>query len=259
MALLAGLLLATGGPGQALAAISPPCVPAPISFGFAPPLDQRLRLDVQSMRPLSDGREQQFSQQYRLIFSAAPRGFRLRATLLHSGSDNPGRIGGTVADILAPLVGKEADYRLSADGRTILLQNGEALWAAVAADLLAAGARSDRAEGQQMGALLGALPLAQREAMLMADIRQLLRFAGRDWSGGYALAPQPDTPDCTIVSLVERGANDAQAAPFVGQRHWRVDARTGLVQHFREARWLRATGEAPLQPAVEASWTLRSE
>lgn len=253
LALVAAAAAAVAAP-PARAQLAPPiCPPAPRQIGFAPPLDVPLRLDISSERPLSDGKTLHFQSRYRLVFSAAGRGFGLRATLLRSGTDGRDAVAAPVAEMLAPLVGKQAEYLIGADGQTMVLQNGDALWQAVADDLVALSARSPVAEGRQVGAAISALPPAQREALLMADIRQMLRFAGRDWSDRFAARPDHDNRDCGLVSLVERTVDDGSRV--LEQSQWQVDARTGLVRLHREERWLR---RGDTTPPVLASRALRS-
>jgi hypothetical protein len=243
-----------------MAQTAPPlCPPAPAVIGFAPPLGQPLRLEVRSDRPLRDGRAQQFHLIYRLTFTAAPRGFRLRATLLRAGADEARAVADTVRDLLAPLVGKEADYRLSADGQALVLQNGAELWAAVEADLLAISARAPATEGRQVGAIIRALPYAEREALLMADIRAMLRFAGRRWAEDFAVQPDWDNQDCQLLLMEERVGDSAAADPTLDRRQWQVDARTGLVRSFSEQRWLQMGGGGEPRLVAQGRWTLRPE
>lgn len=207
-----------------------------------------MRLRVTTARPLSNGSIAEYTAEYRLQFHAEGRGQRLLMTLVRLDSGQGQAGGSALTMMLGPMVGRPVAFLVSGDGARVLLQDGDALWAALADKLAAETARAPVSEAQQLGGLLLSLPPVQREAMLAADVRHMLRFAGRDWPNAPAAAPPADTSDCGLLTLVER--DGGPGAGLISERRWQVDALTGLVRHQREERWMRSQADSPPQLAA---------
>jgi hypothetical protein len=242
MSLLAAL--ATIGSAAPPAARLTACPPPPATLAFAPPLDRPLRLEVRTERPIKTGGVAQFQTIYGLQFTREDRGYRLTVTLMKIGSSPHGQAGGAMAAILAPMLNRPVEYSVGTDGATLIMRDGDKFWQAVADDIRRHAQQSPVPEGRAMGQLLHALPPAQREAALSADIRQMLRFAGRDWTGSYDRAPETDVPPCTFARFVSQPYKDGSGPAFSVQHRWDVELATGLVRQHREQHWLRE-GAAP--------------
>lgn len=147
--------------------------------------------------------------------------------------------------ILGPLVGRPVSYRVGADGQMLWLKNGDALWRAIEQDLSAAAKRAGPGDGQSVDALLTQLTPLQREDLLSADIRQMLRFAGRDWTAEYMVAdPATVVANCDQIALIGKAAPLPAAALIESRRHWQVDRATGLVRQYDDDQWLRRGQES---------------
>lgn len=145
-----------------------------------------------------------------------------------------------MAAMLAPMVGRHVDYLIGADGQNLLLDNGDALWAAIERDMVNQTHGSDRAEAQQIAGLLTRLPQDQRAQLLSADLRHMLRFAGQGWSADYQPHRDPAASDCNLFALAQQDAPGAIRA----DRRWRVDRQTGLVREQVEEFWQSVEGQA---------------
>ena len=264
------LLLAAATPAATPAAdparviLTPSLCPAtPATLPFTPPLDQPLQLEVATTRPASHGPAAQFSMVYRLQFRAEGRGYRLTAVLARLGTGDTAAMHHSMAAILQPLVGRPIEFLVGANGQTLLLQDGERLWQSVADGMLvaaaAAGAGAGGSDARRVGALLTALPLSEREALLGADIRQILRFAGRDWSTEFVHAPATANYDCGLLMLTERSSAARPDTPIVHQRQWQVDARSGLVRMQIDEQWLRNDNNSAPVRAMRTQRTLTAE
>jgi hypothetical protein len=236
-----------------------PCAPAPHILPFAPPQGQPLRLLVTTERPGRDAVLGRYTMEYRLLFRPEGRGQRLTATLVRLDLANASGAGGAIQAMLGPLAGRPVEYLVSGDGKSLLMQDSDQLWQDVTADIAASAARAPTAEARQVGAILTALPPAEREAMLSADIRQLLRFAGRDWTRSYAQAAGGGDADCTLLTLIEPVSAAAPPSGIATERRWQVDRATGLVRLQSEVRWPPSANGAAREPAVRTVRILSSE
>lgn len=244
------------GPAVGMPTSTHACAGAvPEQIAFAPPLGQALILDVDTVRAGRGGHDHQFRSRYRLEFASAGRGFRLTATLVETGSGAAGKSGDAAQLLLAPLVGRPVDFLIGADSSTLVLQDGDKIWREVGNAITNKAAAAPVAEGRAVGALLSTLPPAERDAMLSADIRQMLRFAGRNWAEGGALVAKHDASDCETLIVTGSDPTAKKDGPFLVHNHWRVNRTTGLVMEQVEERWVRNdSGEA----AAKAAHTRRS-
>jgi hypothetical protein len=222
----------------------PRCAPLPARIAFAPPLDRPLRLEVETHRPASEGASHGFTIRYALRFSAAPRGYTLTMTMVSVDGDTGQRSARAATQLLAPLVGKQVIYRVGADDGQLILQNGDAVWAAVGADLVTRAAKAPVEEARAVGQALQSLPAAQRDALLSADLRHILRFAGQAWAPDFAEAADAAERACDTALLVSR-PDPGEAAPSPVMRaetSSRVNLISGLVEDQVEEKWLPPAG-----------------
>jgi hypothetical protein len=207
----------------------------PVTIGFDPPLDTPLRLNVERAQRARDGRFFSFSASYIIRFERAGRGFRLTSRLIELESDAPQRLQSVFGGMLAPMKNVDVHYLVAADGSSIDLTDGEALWETlrlVDATRAQAGPREEA--GSVVSALLALSP-AQREDMLSADIDALVVLAGHRLAAGVLDGGQGAraiTQSDAVVDIVEESAaptGDADGNRFETRTRWRVGRSTGLL------------------------------
>lgn len=209
---------------------------------FAPPLDRPMTYRVSTRRVSRSGTLISFALVYALQWRGVGRGYRLDTTLRRIESDARPELVRGLAGLFEPLVGETVSYLVDAEGREVMLADPAQLWARVAQRTqdLAAGAGTP--EARQVAALLAALPEAEREKMITADIRALVAPAN-------ASIPAVASDDVDIrqggrnrtVAKSER-AELAAGAPLDIDTLWTVDTAAGLVLTERRQSWAREPG-----------------
>lgn len=243
----AGVLLHLAAPG---AAIAPPPAPAAIpGQQFAPPVSQPMTYRVTTRRISRSGKLISFSLVYALEWKSAGRGYRLDAMLRRIESDARPELVRALTGLVQPLVGETLTYLVDADGREVALADPEALWARVAERTQGLAARSGAPEAQRVGALLAALPDAERDKLVTADIRALIAPANTaipvTASGGASVSIRHDGALMTVASVEKtmvNGAGDSAAAPLDVDMVWTVDTAKGLVLWEHRQSWIAEPG-----------------
>jgi len=228
-----------------LAPQSAPALPLPESAAvqvFAPPVGQPMTYRVTTRRVSRSGTLISFALVYALQWQGAGRGYRLDTTLRRIESDARPELVRGLAGLFEPLVGETVSYLVDADGRQVMLADPAQLWARVAQRTQDLAARSDTPEARQVAALLAALPEAEREKMITADIRALVAPAN-------ASIPKAESDD---VAIRQEGSNRmiarservelAAGAPLDIDTLWTVDTAAGLVLAERRQSWTREPG-----------------
>lgn len=209
---------------------------------FAPPLGQPMTYRVTTRRVSRSGTLISFALVYALQWQDAGRGYRLDASLRRIESDARPELVSRLTGLFRPLVGETVSYLVDADGRQVMLADPAQLWARVAQRTQDLAAGADTPEARQIAALLAALPEAEREKMIAADIRALVAPAN-------ASIPAAEDDDVAIrhegphriVAKSER-AELAGAAPLDIDTLWTVDTAAGLVLTDRRQSWTREPG-----------------
>lgn len=226
------------------AATAPPQATAAITaLQFAPPLGQPMTYRVTTRRIGRSGALISFSLVYALEWQRAGRGYRLDAVLRRIESDARPELVRALTGLVEPLVGETVTYLIDADGRSVALADPAALWARVAGrtQALAAGARAP--EAQQVAALLGSLPEAERDRLVTADVRALVAPANAEipTTGGEASVSIQHEGARLSIAKVEKGAvaaGDKAAAALDVDWLWTVDTATGLVVREQRQSWI---------------------
>ena len=232
---LALLLLLGAAPPVAAQTASPACPPAPQVFPLAPP-DGPLRFTIETDRPAKSGGMRRFALEYRVQFHAVGRGHGMTATLVRIDTPDDMAAGSAMTAIFKPMVGRPLEFFYDANARTLLLRKaeGEALWKLLADEMVARAATAKPGEARDVAAMLLGLPVGQREAMLFADLGQILNFAGR--SPGTELRRHPAEPGdgCRTVRLAGNEGWTHGGPGYYSDTVWLVDVETGLVREQRE-------------------------
>ncbi len=205
---------------------------------FAPPLGEPMTYRVTTRRVSRSGTLISFTLVYALQWQGAGRGYRLDTVLRRIESDARPELAGQLTALFQPLVGETVSYLVDAGGRSVALADPAQLWARVGQrtqDLAAAAATP---EAQQIAALLAALPDAEREKLLTADIRALVAPA----NASFAAAASDD------VDIRQEGGNRTAAKSERAELAsgtldietlWTVDTAAGLVLIERRQSWMR--------------------
>jgi hypothetical protein len=227
--------------GQVAAGRAWPCTPPPAVLPLAPPIDAPLRFTITTERPASNGAAQRFALEYEVGFYPVGRGLGMTATLVRIDAPQGMAAGGAMRAIFAPLLQQPVDLLVDSETGALALRDGDALWRRLADDMATRAARGPD-EGRALSSALLALPRAEREAMLVADLALMLRFGGRTLVGGGTLAamagrPPDRTADCAII--LDEDATDTAAGGNMRRKiRWQIDPATGLVHEQSEERWL---------------------
>lgn len=243
----AGALLHLAAPEAAIA--PPPASVAIPDQQFAPPVGQPMTYRVTTRRISRSGTLISFSLVYALEWQSAGRGYRLDAVLRRIESDARPELVRALTGLVQPLVGETLTYLVDADGREVALADPGALWARVAERTqgLASGAASP--EAQQVAALLAALPDAERDKLVTADIRAMIAptntaIPATD-GGEVSVSIRHDGARLTVAKVEKAmvsGAGDSAAAPLDIDMLWTVDTATGLVLREQRQSWIAEPG-----------------
>lgn len=234
-AVAAALLVAV--PGLPSSADAPATVS--MQTAFAPPLGRAMTYRVTTRRAGRDGSPVSFTLVYALQWQRLGRGYQLQAVLERIESDAPPPVTRALTMMLQPLVGERLAYLVPGDGSRIDLVDPEGVWARVTARIEAVGANGNREEARRLAALIAALPEAERDRLVTADVRALLVPANAIIGQGVAEDGAADGPLRTVVR-VERDGRAGSVALRIDQR-WTVDTTTGLVMRERRQSWVTPT------------------
>lgn len=207
------------------------------SVAFAPPLDRPLAYRVTTRRMGRDGTMLSFSLVYDLNWQRVGRGYRLRALLTRIDSDAKPHVTRPLTAMLEPLVGQEMSYLVAEDGSHIDLADPDRLWDRVLARTETAGATAKPGEAKQMASLLAALPAAERDRLVTADIRALIARA----NGGAMAGPGSDVRDqngLRTITRTEQAPMASAAGPLEIEMLWTIDTATGLVVREQRRSWI---------------------
>ena len=153
-------------PGEVAAA-------APAQFRFAPPVGVPMTYRVTTRRIGRDGALINFALVYALEWQQVGRGYRLEAVLERIDSDARPDVTRALTMMLQPLVGEAMAYLVAPDGSRIDLVDPEQTWARVTARIETTGADAGRPEARRLAELIAALPAAERDRIINANVRQL--------------------------------------------------------------------------------------
>lgn len=240
----AGALLHLAAPEAAIA--QPPASAAIADQRFAPPVGQPMTYRVTTRRISRSGTLISFSLVYALEWQGAGRGYRLDAVLRRIESDARPELVRALTGLMQPLVGETLTYLVDADGREVALADPETLWARVAERTqgLAAGAKA--AEAQQVAALLAALPDAERDKLVTADIRAMIAPANAaipvTGDGEASVSIRHDDARLTVAKVEKGAVGGADVAPLDVDMLWTVDTATGLVLREQRQSWISEPG-----------------
>lgn len=208
---------------------------------FAPPVDRPMTYRVATRRIGRDGSLINFALVYDLRWQRAGRGYRLEAVLQRIDSDARPEVTRALTSMLQPLVGEQTAYLVAPDGRRVELVDPDGLWERVTARIEATGAEAGRAQARQVAQMIAALPAAERDRLVTADIRALIVPAN-------AAIPAATLVDVSAthdgarrtVARIERAA--AAAQPLEIDNLWTIDTDTGLVVREQRQSWIVAAG-----------------
>ena len=231
---------------QSLQSSAPGDVPAAAAahFQFAPPVGQPMTYRVTTRRIGRAGSLINFSLVYGLQWQRVGRGYRLEAVLRRIDSDARPEVTRALSLMLEPLVGEPMAYLVAPDGRRVDLVDPDALWERVTARIEAVGAKAGRPEARQLAQLIAALPAAERDRLVTADIRALVAPA----NDAIPLAAQADSASVSIthdgalqtIAKVERDSAPVADTPkpLEIDNLWTVDTTTGLVTREQRLSWI---------------------
>lgn len=209
---------------------------------FAPPVDRPMTYRVTTRRVSRSGTLISFALVYALQWQGAGRGYRLDASLRRIESDARPELVRGLTGLFQPLLGETVSYLVDADGRSIALADPAQLWARVAQRTQDLAAGADTPEARQVAALLAALPEAEREKMITADIRAMVAPANSS-------IPPTESDDVAIrqegsnrIAAKSERAELSAAAPIDVDTLWTVDTAAGLVLVERRQSWAREPG-----------------
>lgn len=217
---------------------------------FAPPLGARFDYRVTSRRLGRDGMLIEFTLHYDLVWKPLGRGFGLDTMLTRIESDAPPSVRRVMTGLLEPLVGLPVSYLLSADGKSVDLVDPDTVWALatpVAARLGQASAE-DGANG--MAGVLLALPQAERNRLLTADVRSLIATANPAIPrapGATVSIRQQDDRTIIVKSNADTplaAGGPVGAVPLTTESTWTIDDRTGLVVGATVQNWVKGPDDA---------------
>jgi hypothetical protein len=208
---------------------------------FAPPLGEPMTYRVTTRRVSRGGTLISFALVYALQWQGAGRGYRLDTVLRHIESDARPELVGKLTALFQPLVGETVSYLIDAGGRNVALADPAQLWARVGQRTQDMAAAATTPEARQIAALLAALPEAEREKMIAADIRALVAPANASIpaaeGGGVTIGQEGRNRSVAKSERAElaSGALDIDTL-------WTVDTATGLVLTERRQSWTREPG-----------------
>ncbi|WP_338424791.1 hypothetical protein [Sphingopyxis kveilinensis] len=236
-----GALLLLAAPASPAAAAGGAPAARIAEIAFAPPVGQPMHYRVTTRRIGREGSLIDFAITYDLKWERAGRGYRLDAVLRRIESDAPPAVTRALTMMLDPLVGADVAYMVAADGNRIDMIDPDRLWERVLARVEAAGAEGERAQAQQLAAMIAALPAADRDQLASADIRTLLAPANGE-------IPAATGADVSIRQdgAIRTVAKSARTSMTVGGVEralviddlWTIDTATGLVVRERQQSWL---------------------
>lgn len=232
--------------GQPLPSFAPGDVPAAAAahFQFAPPVGQPMAYRVTTRRIGRDGSLINFSLVYALQWQRLGRGYRLEAVLQRIDSDARPEVTRALSLMLEPLIGEATAYLVAPDGRRIDLVDPEGVWERVMARIEAMGIKAGRPEARQLAQLIAALPPAERDRLVTADIRALVAPTND------ALPVSALTEDASVsmmhdgalqtIARVERDSATVGGTdrPLEIDNLWTVDTATGLVMREQRQSWI---------------------
>ncbi|MBL8652027.1 MAG: hypothetical protein JNL35_16685 [Sphingopyxis sp.] len=211
---------------------------------FAPPGGQPMTYRVTTRRISRSGNLISFTLVYALEWQGAGRGYRLDAVLRRIESDARPELVRALTGLVQPLIGERIAYLVDADGRSVVLADPAQLWAQVAESTQAMAADAKAPEAQQVAALLAALPDAERDRLVTADIRALIAPASTEipatGDGDASVSIRHDGAQLSIAK-VEKGevaAGGTAANPLDIEMLWTIDTTTGLVMREQRQSWI---------------------
>lgn len=245
----AALLLASQLYPEPLPPAPPPALSSTAApLQFAPPLGQPMTYRVTSRRLARDGAMVSYTLVYALQWDRAGRGVRLAATLRRIETDARPELAKVLTGLLHPLVGQPMTYLVASDGSSVDLIDPDAQWQRVLGGVQDMGAKAAQGEAKQMAGLLAAMPPAERDKMVTADIRALVAPANASIpaaaNGVIDVAVEQDGNRRT-VTRVDRSAVKVDAPgspqPLEVATIWTIDTATGLVLDEGRKTWTSAT------------------
>ncbi|HMO76900.1 MAG TPA: hypothetical protein PKD99_09645 [Sphingopyxis sp.] len=229
---LGGALLLLAAPEAAAS----PTDAAPVAEPrFAPPLDRPLSYRVTTRRLGRSGALIEFALVYTLEWQRAGRGYRLDATLLRIESDARPELVQALTGLLQPIVGEPVAYLVDAEGRGVTLADPQALWTRVARRTHDLAASAASPEARQVADLLAALPEAERDKAIGADIRALIAPADA------AAEPGEQVGGHRTIARVDH-AELRPGTPLRIDMLWTIDAASGLVLREQRQSWVTEPG-----------------
>ncbi|WP_428630783.1 hypothetical protein [Sphingopyxis sp.] len=244
MTLLGGLGSALLMVAQPLAAPSGAPVAAIANAQFAPPVGRPMSYRVTTRRIARDGSLINVSLVYALQWQRIGRGYQLDAILQRIDSDAPPPVTRALTMMLQPLVGEVLVYLVAPDGSRIDVVDPDGLWERATARIEATGTAGGRAEAKQLAQLVAALPVAERDRLVTADVRALIASA----NGAIANAAAAEGASVSMlhsgtlrtVAKVEldSGVGSGNAPPLEIGHLWTIDTATGLVMQERRQSWI---------------------
>lgn len=235
------LLLGAAQPVAAQTA-SPDCASVPAVLPFEPPTHP-LRFTVETERMLRDGGAARFKLAYRVQFHSIGRGNGMTATLVSVNAPVAMPAGQAMEAIMTPLVGLPVSCLVDVERGVLTVREADALWQMLADGMIPRAQSAQPDEARQLARSLLALPAQEREALLVADLRHMLRFAGQEPAKGFN--PSRDlAANCNLLQLEQQSFSTDDAKTFSFHTRWLVDASTGLVSEQSEEQRRRSLADA---------------
>ena len=239
---LALLLLLGAAQPVAAQPASPDCASVPAVLPFEPPAHP-LRFTVETERMLRDGGAATFKLAYRVQFHSIGRGYGMTATLVSVNAPVAMPAGQAMEAILSPLVGLPVSFLVDVERGVLTVRESDALWQMLASGMIPRAQSAQPDEARQLARSLLALPVQEREALLAADLRHMLRFAGQQPEADFNPSRDRAT-NCNLLQLEKQSFSTDDAMTISFHTRWLVDASTGLVSEQSEEQWRRSFADA---------------
>lgn len=210
---------------------------------MAPPLDTPMTYTIVQRRLSRTGDAIEFRLDYRLLWQKMGRGFRLESTLLSIRSDAPPAIERVMGGMMRPLLDRPVSFLIDSKGTEVVQHDSDTFWAAAVRDVERWHDEPVRREAAELARLLTALPPAQRDAVMTADVRAILPAMVPELRSAQPVAAA-GTPQLSY----RYRRDDVVGAAAPGMRVaretlWSIDRATGLVTSATEQTWSREAGD----------------
>jgi hypothetical protein len=197
--------------------------PRPWAIGFAPPVDAPLFCTTQTRVRSGRAEEVRLTVARRYQFEHLGRGFRLVSTLTDISDNAPPRLSRMLRVGIDPLIGLAIAFTIDASGRRVDVENLAETWSQVSAAMARIAASVDNSA--QSGPLMqnvAAIDDASRRALLLNEVYDLIRYAGRGDVHGHG-------GEGDMVSVVEPVSGDWQ---LTGAVHVKSGLSWELIRSF---------------------------